>query len=668
MIRFGGWALAELYVTVPKSLKRARNRQEFMRGLRQKIAYGHDIIAAFLSLPASLFLRQGSDLAFYNFEFVLLAAGLFAAVAAVVFWMMRLYGGVWRYASLNDLMAITKAVTLVILVFVPLLFLLNRLEWIPRSTPVINWFVLLAMLGGPRFLYRQFKDRRMGRARDGQAARRVPVILVGAGDGSEMFIRALSRNPMAAYEPVGIVGRNPGRVGRNIHGVHVLGTVDALPQVVDRLEREGRRPQRLIVTQEEIAGEEMQRVVGLADSLGLKLARLPRLTDFRNETDDPVRVRAIDIEDVLGRAQHVLDRASMQALIKNRRVLITGAGGTIGGELARQVASFGPSSLALVENSEYALYEIDLEISEKFPNADRRSIIANVRDRDRMQRVFREFEPELVFHAAALKHVPVVEAHPGEGILTNVGGTRVVADCCRETGVAAMVLISTDKAVNPTSVMGASKRIAETYCQALDIEGHDEANSGATRFITVRFGNVLGSTGSVVPLFQRQLAAGGPLTVTHPDMKRYFMTVREAVELVLEATVLGLRSSAGAGRVYVLDMGEPVRIADLARQMILLAGLNPDEDIKIAYTGLRPGEKLFEEILHDAEAPEETGHSRIMLAAPRTPGLEAVSALIDELTAAAQAGDEDAIVSLIRRHVPEFNPEAGGPIRVVAGG
>ncbi len=197
-----------------------------MRGLRQKIAYGHDIIAAFLSLPASLFLRLGSDLAFYNFEFVLLAAGLFAAVAAVVFWMMRLYGGVWRYASLNDLMAITKAVTLVILVFVPLLFLLNRLEWIPRSTPVINWFVLLAMLGGPRFLYRQFKDRRMGRARDGQAARRVPVILVGAGDGSEMFIRALSRNPMAAYEPVGIVGRNPGRVGRNIHGVHVLGTVD----------------------------------------------------------------------------------------------------------------------------------------------------------------------------------------------------------------------------------------------------------------------------------------------------------------------------------------------------------------------------------------------------------------------------------------------------------
>ncbi len=636
-----------------------------MKGLRQKIAYGHDIVAAFLSLPASMFLRQGADLVFYDFGFILLAASLFAAVAAVVFWMMRLYGGVWRYASLNDLMAITKAVTLVVLVFVPLMFLLNRLEWIPRSTPIINWFVLLAMLGGPRFLYRQFKDRRTGRARNGQGARRVPVILVGAGDASEMFIRALARNPMAAYEPVGIVGEKSGRVGRNIHGVHVLGTIESLPQIVERLDREGHRPQRLIVTQEDLSGDSMKLLVESADSLGLKLARLPRLTDFRNEIDDGVRVRAIDIEDVLGRAQHVLDRASMQALINDRRVLITGAGGTIGGELSRQVASFGPASLALVENSEYALYAIDLEISEKFSALDRLPFIANVRDRDRMRRIFAEFRPELVFHAAALKHVPVVEAHPGEGVLTNVGGTRIVADCCREAGVDAMVLISTDKAVNPTSVMGASKRIAETYCQALDIEGRAEGSG--TRFVTVRFGNVLGSTGSVVPLFQRQLAAGGPLTVTHPDMRRYFMTVREAVELVLEATVLGLRSSAGAGRVYVLDMGEPVRIADLARQMILLAGLRPDEDIKIAYTGLRPGEKLFEEVIHNAESAEKTDHDRILLASPRTPGLNAVGALIDELSEAAQAGDEEAIIALIRRYVPEYTPEAGGPIRVVAG-
>jgi FlaA1/EpsC-like NDP-sugar epimerase len=639
-----------------------------MKGLRQKIAFGHDIIMAFLSMPLALFLRQGFDLAYYNIEFWALAAGLFSLIAAGVFWSMRLYGGVWRYASLNDLMAITKSVSLVILIFLPLMFLLNRLEWIPRSTPIINWFVLLALLGGPRFLYRFFKDRQTGRPVGAEGGRRVPVMLIGAGDATEMFIRALARNPRAAYEVVGIIGEKPGRVGRNIHGVHVLGTIESLHQIVDRLERDGKRPQRLIVTHDDVTGEAMQRVIDCADELGLKLARLPRLTDFRNDLDETVRIRAIDIEDVLGRAQHVLDRASMQALIKDRRVLITGAGGTIGGELARQIASFGPSRLALVESSEYALYSIDLEIAEKHPSLDRRPVIADVRDRGRMERVFADIEPELVFHAAALKHVPVVEAHPSEGALTNIGGTRVVADCCRAAGVVAMVLISTDKAVNPTSVMGASKRIAETYCQALDIAGHDGAtNDDSTRYVTVRFGNVLGSTGSVVPLFQRQLAAGGPLTVTHPDMKRYFMTVREAVELVLEATVLGLRSTAGAGRVYVLDMGEPVRIADLARQMILLAGLRPDEDIKITYTGLRPGEKLFEEILHDSEAPEATDHARIFLAAPRTAGIDAVSALIDELIEAARAGDDDAIIAAIRLHVPEYIPEAGGPIRIVAG-
>ena len=358
----------------------------------------------------------------------------------------------------------------------------------------------------------------------------------------------------------------------------------------------------------------------------------------------------------------------MQALIKGRRVLVTGAGGTIGGELTRQIASFGPARLTLVDSSEYALYSINLEISEKHPALDRDPVIADVRDRGRIERIFADIEPELVFHAAALKHVPVVESHPGEGVLTNIEGTRIVADCCRQAGATAMVLISTDKAVNPTSVMGASKRIAETYCQALDIAEHDsDRDAPGTRYVTVRFGNVLGSTGSVVPLFQRQLAAGGPLTVTHPDMQRYFMTVREAVELVLEATVLGLRSGAAAGRVYVLDMGDPVKIADLARQMILLAGLRPDEDIKITYTGLRPGEKLFEEILHDSEPPESTDHAGILLAAPRTVGLAEVNALIDELTEAARAGNDDAIIAVIRRYVPEYNPEAGGPIRIVAG-
>jgi FlaA1/EpsC-like NDP-sugar epimerase len=633
---------------------------DVMKGLRQKIAFGHDLVMAALSFPLALLLRLGYD--FFNREltFLLVGALLFAVAAGVSFLTMRLYGGVWRYASTNDLTAITKAVTLAILFFLPAMFIVTRLENVPRSTLVIQWFVLMALLGGPRFIYRQFKDRRIGRDHGDGARRRVPVLLVGAGDSAELFIRGLNRNAEAAYQVVGLVDEKGGRVGRNIHGVHVLGDIEQIPAVVERLGREKRRPQRLIVTKENIEAPLMRRLVEIADKLGLTVARLPRLTDFRNGVEDAVEVRPIAVEDVLGRAQHVLDRASMQALIRGRRVLVTGAGGTIGGELARQVAAFGPAALTLVDSSEYALYTIDLQIKEAAPTLERASVIADVRDRSRMRRVMKEAEPEIVFHAAALKHVPVVEAHPSEGVLTNVEGTRIVADCCREAKVEAMVLISTDKAVNPTSVMGASKRIAETYCQALDLAGV------GTRYITVRFGNVLGSTGSVVPLFQRQLSQGGPLTVTHPEMKRYFMTVREAVELVLEATVLGMREASNDGKIYVLDMGEPVRILDLAKQMILLAGLRPDEDIRIEITGMRPGEKLFEEILHDSEPPTQTEYAGILLAAPRTAPLDSLAPLLDGLADSARAGDDARIAALIAQHVPEYQPEAGGHIRVVA--
>jgi len=636
-----------------------------LSGLRQKIAFGHDIVMAALSLPLSLYLRLGDSLWAYSASYVATVALLFTTIAAGAFWSMRLYAGVWRYASINDLMAILKAVTLAVLVFVPVMFLLNRLEAMPRSTLVINWFVLMALLGGPRFLYRRFKDRYIGQQAD-SAHRRVPVLLIGAGDAADLFIRGMTGSLDAAYQPVGIVDDKGGRVGRNIHGVHVLGTIDDIPAIMDKLEHDGKRPRRLIVTKDDIDGGAMRALVRLSDEIGAPLARLPRLTDFQANVEPGVQVRPVDIEDVLGRAQHVLDRASMQALVRGRRVLVTGAGGTIGGELARQIASFGPARLTLIDSSEYALYSIDLELGERAPDVPRAALLADVRDQGRMARLFAEERPELVFHAAALKHVPMVEAFPAEGVLTNVLGTRIVADCSLRAGVRAMVLISTDKAVNPTSVMGATKRIAETYCQGLDIAAAESGAETATRFITVRFGNVLGSTGSVVPLFQRQLAAGGPLTVTDPRMTRFFMTVREAVELVLEASVLGTREARAPGRIYVLDMGEPVRIVDLARQMILLAGLRPDKDIRIAFTGVRPGEKLYEEVLHDSEPPLPTDYPGILLAAPRTAELAPLGAVIDGLVAAARAGDEAAIIAQIRAHVPEYQPESGGPIRVVA--
>ena len=623
---------------------------------------------ALVSLPLSLFMRLGADIEYYDPAGIGIAAIIFAGIALVIFWSMHLYRGVWRYASLNDVSAITKAVTFVILIFLAVMFLLNRLEGIPRSTLFINWFVLIALLGGPRFIYRQFKDRRQGRASKSTVSRRVPVLLVGASDASEMFIRALNRNPLAAYNVVGMVDEKGRRVGRNIQGVHVLGTIEDIPAIIDGLSQGNERPQRVIVTKGDLKSDAMRSLIDMADDLGFSLARLPLLTDFQSSLDGSTDIKPIAIEDVLGRAQHVLDRASMQTLVKDRRVLVTGAGGTIGSELTRQIASFEPAHLTLLDASEYALYSIDLEVGESWPDLDRLAIIADVRDADRVSRIIAKEAPELVFHAAALKHVPIVEADPSEGALTNIMGTRIVADCCRAANVAAMVLISTDKAVNPTSVMGATKRIAETYCQALDLaeSAEKEQTGSATRFITVRFGNVLGSTGSVVPLFQRQLRAGGPLTVTHPDMKRYFMTVREAVELVLEATVLGTHDAREPGKIYVLDMGEPVRILDLARQMILLSGRRPDIDIKVEITGPRPGEKLFEEILHDSEPPVPTEIAGIKLAAPRTSDLLPLTDVIDQIFGAARRGADDDVMSLIRHQVPEFQPEAGGPIRAVA--
>jgi O-antigen biosynthesis protein WbqV len=577
---------------------------------------------------------------------------LFMAVAAAMFAGLDLYRGVWRYASLNDTVQIVKAASLTVAVFFPLLFLFTRLEDLPRSSLIINWLILMVLLGGPRIVYRVFKDRRLDTVMAKHAGRRIPVMLVGAGDAAEQFIRSVNRVPEASYTVVGIVDDKETRVGRAIHGVDVMGTVAELPAAVERLKKRGQRPQRLILTKEHLDGAVVRSALDVADSLGLTLARLPRLTDFREGVGEAAEVRPIAVEDLLGRPQAVLDRPAMQALIAGKRVMVTGAGGTIGGELVRQISEFAPAHVTLVENSEFHLYEIDLALSERHPELGRSAVLADIRDRDRVDAVFAEARPELVFHAAALKHVPMVEAHPAEGVLTNVLGTRNVAEACRAAGVPVMVQISTDKAVNPSSVMGATKRLAESYCQALDIA--EAKRASGTRIVTVRFGNVLGSTGSVVPLFQHQLAQGGPLTVTHPEVTRYFMTVREAVELVLQASALGARDAAASGKIFVLDMGEPVRVQDLARQMIRLAGLRPDIDVKIAFTGLRPGEKLYEELLHVAESLMPTAYKDILLAAPRTADAALLARAIDELAEHARAGHAAEVLDGLHRLVPEY--------------
>ena len=620
---------------------------------RARIAYLHDVFMAAASFLIAFYLRVGDAFAWYPIEFILLGTALFTAVCAGVFWFMRLYRGVWGYASLNDMMAISRAVTLALLIFLPLMFLVTRLQDLPRSLLLINWFVLLALLGGPRILYRVLKDRSLAEvmARGGQ--QRVPVLLIGAGDGTELFLRAM-RQAGAGYRVVGILDRDGGHVGRKIHGIDVLGRLEEIGSAIERLSRQAQRPRRLIITSQKLEGAEVRALLEFAEAHGMPLDRLPRLTDFKIGVSDGIEVKPVAIEDLLGRPQTVLDRDGMRALIAGRRVLVTGAGGTIGSELVRQISDFSPARLTLFDNSEHGLYGIDLELGERHPGLARDAVLGDVRDAARIAEVVGQIAPELVFHAAALKHVPVVEAHPTEGVLTNTIGTRNLADACRAGGVGAMVLISTDKAVNPANVMGATKRVAESYCQALDIA--EAAREGGTRYVTVRFGNVLGSTGSVVPLFQRQLAAGGPLTVTDAAMTRYFMTTREAVELVLQASALGLEGAAEAGKIYVLDMGEPVRILDLAKQMIRLAGLHPDSDVEIVFTGPRPGEKLHEELFHAAEQPVPTARAGILLAAPRAADGAFLAKALAELEDAARAGDRAATEAILCRMVPEYAP------------
>lgn len=603
------------------------------------------------SFLVALFLRLfGTD---YDIDDRTIWAGVaaMAIIGAAVFRFSGLYRGVWRYASINDLYAIARAVTLTVLLFTFVMFVWARLEEVPRSLPFINWLVLMAMLGGPRFIYRLAKDRRLDLNIALHQHQQVPVLLVGAGDEAELFIRSLRQDANPAYRVVGIVSESQERVGRTIHNVSVLGDVTNIKRVIEKLADENRRPQRIVITKPRMDGALVRNLLDTATSEGMTLARMPKLTDFRAAEGEVLATRPVEISDLLGRPQTPLDRDAMAQLVSGKRVLVTGAGGSIGSELARQIAGFAPSRLVLVDSNEYALYLIDREIAELEPDLERTAIIADVRARDRVLTLTQGEHPDIVFHAAALKHVPLVEDNPSEGMLTNVIGTRNVVDACIASGVSVMVQISTDKAVNPSSIMGASKRLAEMYCQAVDL---DKTRSKDTRFVTVRFGNVLGSTGSVVPLFQKQLGAGGPLTVTHPDMTRYFMTVREAVELVLLASAKGSEDTSTEGRIFVLDMGEPVRILDLAKQMIRLAGFEPDVDIKIEITGMRPGEKLFEEIFHGAEAPVPTNSPGLLLAAPRSADASELLDVIAKIEGAALANQDDEVIRLLCDMIPEY--------------
>ncbi len=634
-----------------------------------------DSILAALAVPLALLLAAPGAWPATGLWWLAALPGAVAALLAAGL-PLRLSQQYLRFAGLPDLLAIAGASAGAALLFATLQQAVGAWASPNPAFPAIHALVLAALLGGLRVLGRL---RHARRGPEPEVAPQ-PVLLVGAGDGADLFIRALTGERSPIYRVMGILSLRSRQAGRRIHGAPILGTVDEAGAVLERLRAEGRLPALIVVADAQVPGSALEGLLDAADRHGVPLRRVPRLTtldpprrraDRLEGAETPrLQLRPVVIEELLDRPQVPLDREGMARLIQGRRVLVTGAGGTIGGELARQVAALGPAQLTLLDHGEYALYEIDLELRERHGDVIRRAVLADVRDEARIRQLFQEQRPELVFHAAALKHVPMVENDPLEGLQTNALGTRVVADAAREVGCRAMVFISTDKAVNPTSVMGASKRLAEMYCQSLDVlaraAGRDGArpNGSGMRCVTVRFGNVLGSTGSVVPLFRRQLERGGPLTVTHPDMRRYFMTVREAVGLVLQASVIGAEDRAdqppelSEGGIFVLDMGKPVKIVDLARRMIRLAGLRPDEDVEIRFTGLRPGEKLFEEMFHGQEPPRPTAFEGLLVATPRTADAALVGRAIDEVAAACRGGNPRAALAQLSRLVPEFDHNA----------
>ena len=559
-----------------------------------------------------------------------------AAVYGLGFGVFGIQRGLWRYVGFHDLKLIVGA-GMASTVATYALFQ-GFLGWIayPRSVIVLTGLLSIVFLGGIRVAVRILRE--WARAVDRTTAR---VLIVGAGNAGEMLARDLRMNPTHKYEPAVFVDDNPIKQRRTIHGIPVEGTIEDIPSLVRRY-----RVKEIIVAIPSALPTVMQRVVAAAAACHVPIKILPNV---RQILDSPVslrQVRPMRLEDLLRREPIQTDLRELHPLLEGERVLVTGAGGSIGSELCRQIAQYGPALLILFERHENSLHALELELRESFPRVEIRGIVGDVTDAQGVREALRSCAPKVIFHAAAHKHVPLMERNVREAVRNNIAGTRVVAEAALEAGVQRFVLISTDKAVNPTNVMGATKRIAEYMVQNL-------SRREGTQFTVVRFGNVMGSNGSVVPLFAEQIKKGGPVTVTHPEIKRFFMTIPESVQLILQASVRGQ-----GGDVFVLDMGEQIRILDLAKNMIALSGLVPDRDIKISFTGLRPGEKLYEELFEKAEQIEPTSHEKIKRAVSRMPfGAGELNGHLTELDACLAQPEAGTILRKLRAMVPTYAPE-----------
>ncbi len=572
------------------------------------------------------------------------------AVKLAIFGAMGLYRDSWRYVGLRDLFAIVKASHFSVFLCLVVVYATSwsglypppeRPYWIPPSVFLLDWVFTIATVSAARVAFRFYQEEL--RPLNPGAQRR--LLIVGAGDTADSILRDIVRTSEDRYAVVGFVDDDEGKIGARIRGIDVLGRTDEIRRICERLNVD-----EVLITLQ-ASHKRVRELIESCRGLNLQFRTVPAVSDLIEGRVQVSQIRPVDIEDLLGRDPVNLDTEAIGRYLFDKVIMVTGAGGSIGSEMCRQIARFRPRRLLLVERMENALFEINRELERNFPDIDRVPLVADIADRARIERILSVERPTAVFHAAAHKHVPMMEWNPGEAVKNNILGTKILADAALEAGVAKFVMISTDKAVNPTSVMGCTKRVAEMYVQQLG-----GSRPGRTEFVTVRFGNVLGSSGSVVPIFKEQIARGGPVTVTHPEMTRYFMTIPEAAQLVLQAGAMGK-----GGEIFLLDMGEPVKILQLAVDLITLSGLRPHEDIEIRFSGIRPGEKLFEELSITGEDVSRTAHPKIGIIMKRPEDFDRVCKGIERLAAMADTASPEAIRGVLREVVPEYQPSVPQP-------
>jgi FlaA1/EpsC-like NDP-sugar epimerase len=627
---------------------------------RQVLIMAHDLVATAAAILASFYIRFDVDGLMERLDALLVVLPGYLVYAGIVYWMFQLYRGKWRFASLPDLSNIFRAVTVLAMSLLVLDYILvapNILGafFFGKITIALYWCLQMFFLGGPRIAYRYFRyARTRHHARAGEQA---ATLVLGRAHDAEVLLRGIESNAVKKIWPVGILSPSPADQGQWMRGVAVLGRLEDLERIVGELAARDEPVARVIFTPSALEpAVHPETILMKAKRLGLTTSRLPSL----DEGGEALRLAPVNVEDLLLRPGVKIDYLRLESCVRGKSIIVTGGGGSIGAEICDRIVTFGAARVLVIENSEPALHAILEVLATKQSPARIEGRLADVRDRERIIRLVGEFRPEIIFHAAALKHVPLLERDWDEGVKTNVFGSVNVADAAAAAGAAAMVMISTDKAIEPVSVLGASKRFAEMYCQALDHEfvRRPELRRRPLRLIAVRFGNVLASNGSVVPKFKAQIEAGGPLTVTHPEMVRYFMTIREACDLVITAASHALGPEQTDVAVYVLNMGQPVKILDLAERMIRLSGLEPGRDIDIMFTGIRPGERLQEILFAREEPTAPIGIDGIVAAKPVSPPLEAMRGWLAALEQGLQRGDQSVIYRVLRDAVPDFGGEA----------